>query len=193
MNSFFQNFKTINKMAKVTVNNNEEVIDLKEFANTGRIPPVGKWYQALVDHELVVFKKEKVTGREILIAAGKKPPECFTLYLQGKGCAPDRIPLDEVVDLIGRGVEIFYTAPPEVFFYDMDDEPETTDAKEMTPRQIMVAAGVDPNKHYLVQVNADGSQEKYKGRADEHIKMRCPKMKFFSVHDGPTPLSFSNI
>lgn len=188
---FLEIFKTINKMEKIV--NNEEVIDLREYTNTDRKPPVGKRYQTLVDQELVIFDKERPTGREILKKAGKKPPECFTLYLQGKGCAPDRISLDEEVDLIGRGVEIFYTAPPEVFFYDMDDEPETTDSKELTPRQIMVAAGVDPNKHYLVQVNADGSQEKYKGRADEKIKMRCPRMKFFSVHDGPTPLSFSNL
>ncbi len=173
--------------------NNDEVIDLREYADTDRKPPVGKRYKTLVDQDLVVFEKDSPTGREILKSAGKKHPECFSLYLKRKGCEPDKISLDEKVDLTIKGIEIFYTTPPEVFFYDMDDEPETTDSKEMTPRQIMVAAGVDPNKHYLVQVTANNSQENYKGRADEQIKMLCPRMKFFSVHDGPTPLSFSNI
>ncbi len=174
---------------KQTTSDNIEVIDLQEYAKTDRKVPVGKQYQTLVDQVLVVFNKEKVTGREVLIKAGKKPPECFSLYIKRKGCEPDRISLDELVDLTSPGVEIFFTKPPEIFYYDMDNEPETTDLKEMTPVEIMKAAGVDPSKHYLIQVLEDGKQIKYKDNPQEPIKMRCPRMKFFSVLNGPTPLS----
>jgi hypothetical protein len=142
-----------------------------------------------VDQVLVVFNKEKVTGREVLLKAGKKPPECFSLYIKRKGCEPDRISLDELVDLTSPGVEIFFTKPPEIFFYDMDNEPETTDAKEMTPVAIMEAAGVDPKKHYLMQVLENGDQIKYKDNPEQPIKMRCPRMKFFSVLNGPCEFS----
>ena len=174
---------------KQTTSDNIEVIDLQEYTKTDRKVPVGKQYQTLVDQVLVVFNKEKVTGREVLIKAGKKPPECFSLYIKRKGCEPDRISLDELVDLTSPGVEIFFTKPPEIFYYDMDNEPETTDLKEMTPVEIMKAAGVDPSKHYLIQVLEDGKQIKYKDNPQEPIKMRCPRMKFFSVLNGPTPLS----
>lgn len=170
-------------------NNDEEVINLQEYSKTDRKPPVGKRYQVLVDQELIIIDKEKATGREILLKAGKKPPECFSLYLKRKGCEPDRISLDELVDLTSPGVEIFFTKPPEIFFYDMDNEPETTDAKEMTPAQIMVAAGVDPKKHYLMQVFENGDQIKYKDNPEQPIKMRCPRMKFFSVLNGPCEFS----
>ncbi len=172
-------------------NNNPEVIDLNEYAKTDRKPSVGKHYQVLVDQELITFEKEKVSGREILKRASKNPPECFSLYLKRKGCEPDRISLDELVDLTSPGVEIFFTKPPEIFFYDMDSEPETTDLKEMTPVQIMVAAGVDPKTHYLVQALDNGEQIKYNDNPEQPIKMRCPRMKFFSVLNGPCPFSHS--
>jgi hypothetical protein len=168
---------------------NIEVIDLQEYAETNKRPPVGKHYQTLVDHELVKFEKEKVTGREVLLKAGKRPPECFSLYIKRNGCEPDRISLDELIDLTSPGVEIFFTKPPEIFYYSVDDEPETTDLKEMTPRQILEAAGVDPAKHYLIQVLENGEQIKYKDNPDQPIKMRCPQMKFISVLSGPCPFS----
>lgn len=172
-------------------NDTPEVVDLQEFSKSDRKPPVGKKYQTLVDQELVLFDKEKVIGREVLLKGGKKPPECFSLYLKRKGCEPDRISLDELVDLTSPGVEIFFTKPPEIFFYDMDSEPETTDLKEMSPVQIMVAAGVDPKTHYLVQALDNGDQIKYNENPEQPIKMRCPRMKFFSVLNGPCPFSHS--
>lgn len=166
-----------------------EVIDLNDYSKTDRKPPVGKHYQVLVDQELVIFEKEKVSGREILKKADRNPPECFSLYLKRKGCEPDLISLDELVDLTSSGVEIFFTKPPEIFFYDLDGEPETTDLKEMSPNQILVAGGVDPNTHYLVQINGDGSQTSYKDKGDQPIKMKCPRVKYISVLNGPTPVS----
>ena len=167
----------------------EELIDIEHYSNTNQKPPVGKKYQVKVDDQTIVFNKEKVTGQEILEAACRTPVECYTLYQKFKHCDFEKIDLNEVVDLTKPGLERFITKPPEVFYYDLDDEPETTDLKEMTPNQILKAGGVDPKTHYLVQVNADGSQTSYKDKGDQPIKMKCPRMKFISVLNGPTPVS----
>lgn len=167
----------------------EELIDIEHYSNTNQKPPSGKRYQVKVGELTIVFNRDKVTGREILEAACRTPAECFTLYQKLKDCDFEKIDLTEVVDLTKPGIEHFITKPPEVFYYDLDDEPETTDLKEMTPNQILVAGGVDPKSHYLVQVNADGTQVNYKDKGDIPIKMRCPRVKFISVLNGPTPVS----
>ncbi len=170
-------------------NTYDDVIDLEQYSISDKKPPVGKKYQTRVDNIKVVFDKAKVTGKEVLEKACKIPVECFTLYLKLKGCDFEKVDLDEIVDLTKHGTEHFITKPPEVFYYDLDDEPETTDLKEMTPNQILKAGGVNPQKHYLVQIFPDGTQESYKGKGDVPLKMKCPRAKFISVLDGPTPVS----
>ena len=167
----------------------EELIDLDQYSKSDKRPPAGKRYQVKVDDQTIVFNNEKVNGREILDAACKTPVECFTLYQKLKGCDFEKIDLNEVIDLTKPGIEHFVTKPPEVFYYDFDDEPETTDLKEMSPNQILEAGGIDPKTHYLVRVNADGSQTSFKEQGDLPIKMKCPRVKFISVLNGPTPVS----
>lgn len=167
----------------------EDLIDIEHYSNTNQRPPAGKRYQVKVDEQTIVFNKEKVTGLELLEAACRTPAECFTLYQKLKGCDFEKVGLTEIVDLTKPGIEHFVTKPPEIFYYDLDDEPETTDLKEMTPNQILKAGSVDPKTHYLVQVNADGSQVSYKDKGDNPIKMKCPRVKFISVLNGPTPVS----
>ena len=52
-----------------------------------------------------------MTGCELLELAGKKPPENFAIYLKVKGGQPERIGLDEKIDLGRPGVERFLTLP----------------------------------------------------------------------------------
>lgn len=167
----------------------EDLIDIEHYSNTNQKPPSGKHYRVKVDNLPLVFKHEKVKGIEILEAASKTPTECYSLYLKLKNCDFEKIDLNEIIDLTKPGVEHFVTKSPEVFYYDFDDEPETTDLKEMTPNQILAAGNVDYKTHYLVQVNPDGSQENYKDKGDDPIKMKCPRAKFISILNGPTPVS----
>lgn len=51
------------------------------------------------------------TGRELLTIAGKVPPEQFAIYLKTKEGQPQRIGLDDKVDLREPGVERFVTLP----------------------------------------------------------------------------------
>lgn len=52
-----------------------------------------------------------MTGRELLELAGKKPAEDFAIYRKIKGGQPERIGLDEKIDLSRPGVERFLTLP----------------------------------------------------------------------------------
>jgi len=71
--------------------------------------------------------------------------------------------------------------------YTVDDEPQSTTSKVLTPRQILTDAGIDPASHYLVQLQGQ-HQISYKDTPDVEIKMH-EHMKFISISTGPTPVS----
>ena len=71
--------------------------------------------------------------------------------------------------------------------YTVDDEPQSTTSKVLTPRQILTDAGIDTATHYLVQLQGQ-HQISYKDTPDVEIKMH-EHMKFISIATGPTPVS----
>jgi len=71
--------------------------------------------------------------------------------------------------------------------YTVDDEPQKTTEKTMTPSQILEKAGINIADHYLVQIEGQ-HQESYQGKPNEPLHMH-PKMKFVSVSKVPTPVS----
>ena len=71
--------------------------------------------------------------------------------------------------------------------YAVDGEAQTTTSHELTPRQILTNAGVDPATHYLVQLEGH-HRISYQDKMDEPIKMH-EKMRFISVSLEPTPVS----
>lgn len=168
----------------------KEVVDIEKCTNDGNIPSEGVWYRVRIGDQYHVFFKQHVTGHEIMVKGGVTQTECFWLYQKLKGCDFQRIHHDQIVNLAGGGIEHFVIKPTEVFHYLVDGEPETTDQKEMTPNQILAAAGIKPVKdYYLVRVNPDGSQHSYADTPDTPIKMVCPAVKFVSVFRGETPVS----
>ena len=66
-----------------------------------------------IDKEYFIAPTPRMTGRELLELAGKKPAKNFAIYLKVKGGQPERIDLDEKVDLSRPGVERFLTLPLE--------------------------------------------------------------------------------
>ena len=73
------------------------------------------------------------------------------------------------------------------FQYTVDDEPQTTTEHTLTARQILQAAGIDPDTHYLVEI--EGQHKKsYQHKPDELIHIH-QHMKFVSVFNGPTTVS----
>jgi hypothetical protein len=74
-----------------------------------------------------------------------------------------------------------------VFDYTVDDETYTTNEHILTPKQILVKAGLSTETYYLVQIIGH-KQESYKDRPDFEIHMH-EHMKFISVFTGETPVS----
>lgn len=168
----------------------DEIVDIEAFTKEGKIPPHGKQYKVKINDTHYVFEQEVEFGKEILQKAGFLPVECYWLYQKLKGCDFEKIDLNEKVDLAKPGIEQFVVKPTEVFNYFVDDEPETTDQKELTPNQILEAAGLTPvSDYYLVRLNADGTQTSFKDSPTTPIKMVCPAVKFVSAFRGETGVS----
>jgi len=167
----------------------DDVVDVEAYTKADKKPPIGKKYKVKIGDETFVFDHHLVTGKELLVKAGKTP-ECYSLYQKLKGCDFEKISPAESVDLSKPGIEHFVMKDPEVFHYTVDGEPETTDEKSLTALQILEAAGVSPvSDYYLVLVNADGSQESYKDKPNAPIVMKCPGLKFISVYKSATEVA----
>lgn len=168
----------------------DDVVDVEAYTKADKKPPIGKKYRVKIGDEPFVFDHHLVTGKDLLIKAGKTAVECHSLYQKFKECDFEKISLSETVDLSKPGIEHFVVKGPEVFHYTLDGEPETTDEKSLTPTQILEAAGVEPvTDYYLVLVNADGSQVSYKDKPNEPIEMKCPGSKFISVYKSATEVA----
>lgn len=68
-------------------------------------------YEVKIDKEIYKTKDPTPTGRELLLLAGKIPPEQFAIYRKPKEGRPIRIELNERVDLREPGIERFVTLP----------------------------------------------------------------------------------
>lgn len=89
----------------------DDIIDLEEYAKRGERPPLAKGYRIKINGDPYVVHDPKPTGREILTLAGLLPAEDYTLRLKAAGSKPEKIGLDEKVDLRKPGVEKFKALP----------------------------------------------------------------------------------
>lgn len=89
----------------------DEIIDLEEYAKEGKRPPLSKGYRIRVNGEAFVVHDAKPTGRAILTLAGLLPAENYTLRVKLAGQKPQKVGLDEHVDLRHPGVEKFKALP----------------------------------------------------------------------------------
>jgi hypothetical protein len=74
--------------------------------------------------------------------------------------------------------------------YKVDDEPESTTEKFLTPVEIMRSAGIDPKTNYLEQLIEGREPISYKDKPEEKIEMRNG-MRFITKPIGPMPVSCS--
>jgi hypothetical protein len=95
------------------MNQAKEVIDVEAYAKEGKAVPPDHHYKIKVGKDYFTVDKPKITGREILILAGKTPPEQYILQQKIKDQI-SRIGLDQEVDLTEPGIERFMTIPNEV-------------------------------------------------------------------------------
>lgn len=71
--------------------------------------------------------------------------------------------------------------------YKLDDEPESTISKILTPTQIMTDAGFDPKSNYLEQIIGHEFKS-YKDDPGVSIEMK-DGMRFITKPVGPMPVS----
>lgn len=104
------------KSHKIEIINNavfvsvELIIDIEECEDGEEIPK-GCAYKINVDGEKYIVKAESLSGKAILILAGKNPPERFQLNQKFKGGRVKKIAYDENVDFTTPGIERFMTLP----------------------------------------------------------------------------------
>lgn len=144
----------------------------------GHVKP--KIYVVLVNKTELAFREPLVKGSQLLKEAGLEPTQCHTLYLKSKGCDFEKVHMDDVVDLSNEGIEHFVTKGADLFNYEVNGEPETTDKRELTPEQILKLKGVNAQDFYLVQLLPDGECINYAFKTNEPIKMVCTEMKFIT-------------
>ena len=85
-----------------------------DSTSAGKGGPQGhpeKSFKVQIDKEIFEVTSPNQTARSLLTIAGKVPAENFALYKKGKGGQPERIPLDEEIDLNDPGIERFVTLP----------------------------------------------------------------------------------
>lgn len=87
------------------------VIDIEIYAKDGKVVPKGKHYIIMVDREKYTVKQECMTGREILILAGKNPPERFQLNQRYRNGKVIKVGYEQKVCFTEPGIEKFLTIP----------------------------------------------------------------------------------
>src|SRR5437879_354024 len=87
-----------------------DIIDIEEHSKTNNgKPPKARHYKIRVDREKFTVDVPGMIGREILILAGKKPPEHYLLNQKFRHGQIIPIGLDQHVDFTAPGVERFTT------------------------------------------------------------------------------------
>jgi hypothetical protein len=99
------------KLAQPSEDLLHDEIDIEEYAKRGERPPRARRYRIRIDRERFVVTVPQMTGRELLILAGKTPPERFTITQKLRGGAVRPLGLDEPASFTEPGVERFMTLP----------------------------------------------------------------------------------
>lgn len=86
----------------------EELIEIEAFAAKNEKPPKAKVYRIRIDKVKHDVRQPRVTGRELLVLAGKDVARC-AVRQKSHGGHVKTIGLDEAVDLTAPGVERFMT------------------------------------------------------------------------------------
>jgi multiubiquitin len=89
----------------------DEIADLEEYAKLGKRPPRCRGYRIRINGERFEVHEPTIKGSQVLRLAGKEPPQDYTVWLKLRGERPEKIGLDEEVNLRRPGVEKFKTLP----------------------------------------------------------------------------------
>lgn len=88
-----------------------ELVDVEEFGKKNERPPRAKIYRIRIDKKKYDVTVSHMTGRELLVLAGKTPVERYMISEKLHGGQSRPIGLDEAVEFRKHGVERFMTLP----------------------------------------------------------------------------------
>ena len=106
-----EEFELTDSVAAIDEGILDEIVDLEEYARQGKRPPRARGYLIRVNGERFGVMRQFITGREVLTLAGLMPPESYTLRVKRAGHRPEKVDLNERVDLRQPGVEKFKALP----------------------------------------------------------------------------------
>lgn len=86
-------------------------LDLEEWGKSGLKPPKARRYRIRIDKEHYIVEVPEMTGRQLLVLAGKTPPDRFTISQKLRGGQTATIPADGIANFTQPGVERFMTLP----------------------------------------------------------------------------------
>lgn len=89
----------------------DEIADLEDYARRGEAPPHCRGYKIKVNGDPFVVHDRYITGREVLELAELTPPKNYTLRVKVAGQRPQKVDLNEKVDLRQPGIEKFKALP----------------------------------------------------------------------------------
>lgn len=88
-----------------------DIVDIEEFGRKNEKPPHAKRYRIRIDKEYYVVDVPRLSGRQLLELAGKRPAEKWQINEKAHGGQVRKIGLSEEADFTRHGVERFMTLP----------------------------------------------------------------------------------
>ena len=88
-----------------------DLVEIEEYGKKNQKPPKAKKYRIRIDKMKYDIDVPRMTGRQLLVLAGKTPPERYTISQKLHGGQAKTISLDEEADFTAPGVERFMTLP----------------------------------------------------------------------------------
>lgn len=89
----------------------DDIVDIEEYSRTGKPVPRARGYRIRINGQPFVVEIPVITGRQVLTLAGLLPPEEYTLRVKIAGQRPQKVELNDKVDLRHPGVEKFKALP----------------------------------------------------------------------------------
>jgi len=144
-------------------------------------------FELTINGKLYKTEKQLINGEELLSLLGIHHSTDYEVLMKLTDCEYEPIELKEEVDLKKPGIEAFLVKPYKTIAIEVDDEKYPVTEVLMTPKEIMVLAGLDPQKHYLKQIIGH-TDITYKNDPD-HIIGIVDCMKFSSCKITSTTVS----
>src|SRR5262245_22309043 len=88
-----------------------EEVEIETYGKKNVRPPKAKKYVIRIDKVKFTVDVPSMTGRQLLVLAGKTPPEKYSISQKLHGGQVKPVGLDESVDFTEPGVERFMTLP----------------------------------------------------------------------------------